>query len=302
MEKLKSISLVCFVCVLMISCSDFFNKEIPIRLEDHVKLIVLNSFIEDGQEELLFALTTSRSMMDTNSLTLALEDVDIQLKVNQNDFLNVSFDTSINLFKSFHRVNAGDTIGIKVNSPYFPDIDAKTIIPRPAKITDARIGAKAFDSNGREVREIFFTVEDIKNEQNYFFVDLVNHDGDGRNWEGAHTFDSPLKFFSKAEFVQSLAFSDTFFQNSTAELMLWLSEGEFQHLGNFSSGFYVRLYSVEKNLFTYATQLHTHLRNRDVDLFSGEPINVHSNIKNGHGILGSFSYFDFQIDYTDFIE
>lgn len=297
MKILRSFVLVVPMIALSISCSDFFNKEIPISLDDHESLLVVNSILAEGQEDLLFAITTSRSMTDTASLIIPARNLDIDLIVNSDRYLTVKYDSSKNLYHSTHKVQVGDSFELNVFSAKYPPVVAKTRIPKTAKIIDARVGARAFNSSGRPVREIFFTVEDIKEEENFFFVDLIQTREEWGSISDVSTFDSPLKFFRKAEFNECLAFNDTFFKDSSVELMLWMSEEEFQNLTFSLPDFYVRLYTVDKPMYDYFTQLHVHLRNKNADLFAGEPINVPSNIKGGFGVFGSHSFMDFKLDY-----
>ncbi|MGY6741932.1 MAG: DUF4249 domain-containing protein [Cecembia sp.] len=302
MKVLKQFAFLILVVVLGSSCSDFFNKEIPIRLEDHRSLLVVNSILEEGQEELLFGITTTRSMTDTTSLIISPRDLDIVLTVNSDRYLPVNYDSSRNLYHSKYKVQSGDVFELNVKSGTYPEVVAETRVPKPARILDARIGARAFDSNGRPVREIFFTVEDIEGEQNFFFVDLILTREEWGNISDVSTFDSPLRFFRRAEFRESLAFNDTFFEDASVELMLWMSEEEFQDLIYSLPDFYLRLYTVNKPMYDYFTQLHVHLRNRNADLFAGEPINVPSNVKGGFGVFGSHIFLDYKLDYQEFLD
>ncbi|GHB32631.1 DUF4249 domain-containing protein [Mongoliitalea lutea] len=302
MKVLKQFAFLMLVAVLGFSCSDFFNKEIPISLEDHRSLLVVNSILGEGQEELLFGITTSRSMTDTTSLIITPRDLDIDLILNSDSYLPVSYDSSRNLYYSTYKVQSGDVFELNVKSEAYPEVEAETRVPMPARILDARIGARAFDSNGRPVREIFFTVEDIEGEQNFFFMDLIMTREEWGNISDVSTFESPLRFFRRAEFRESLAFNDTFFENASVELMLWMAEEEFQNMIYNLPDFYVRLYTVDKPMYDYFTQLHVHLRNRNADLFAGEPINVPSNVKGGFGVFGSHSFMDFKLDYQEFLD
>lgn len=288
--------------VLGSACSDFFNKEIPISLEDHKSLLVVNSILVEGEDEHLFAITSSRSMKDNSSLLIAIKDLEIDLTVNSDTHLKVSYDSSRKLYYSKYRAKTGDVFKFNIQSRQHPSVEAITTVPKSAQILAARIGGRVFNSNGRPVREIFFTVQDIKDEQNFFFVDLIQTRKEWGNISNLSTFDSPLRFFRRSEFNQSLAFNDTFFENSSVELMLWMSESEFQNLANDLPDFYVRLLTVDKSMFNYFTQLHVHLKNRNADLFAGEPINVPSNIHGGFGVFGSYSFKDFKLDYEGFLD
>lgn len=303
MKVLKQFAFLMLVAVLGFSCSDFFNKEIPISLEDHRSLLVVNSILGEGQEELLFGITTSRSMTDTTSLIITPRDLDIDLILNSYSYLTVKYDSSRNLYYSKHKVQVGDSFELNIQSVKYPPVFARTRIPKAAKIVDGRVGARAFNSSGRPVREIFFTVEDIKDEENYFFVDLIVSSEDWGHISDNNTFSSPLTFFNKSKFHDTLGFTDSFFKDSSVELMLWISEDEFQQIVNDSYGdFSVRLYTVDNNMYEYFTKLIIHYDSRPPELFSGEPINVTSNIKGGFGVFGSHSFMDFKLDYKQFLD
>lgn len=270
------------------ACIDFFDREVNAELPFHSPKLVINSIVNERENEVRVVLSRTVSMTDTASATTAVLNPDIEVYVNKTKLNFTGFDSLFNQFVFEGNLKSGDEVEIHANAEGLPAASGRTIIPNSGQLLSARLGGWTFNLNGGRVREVIFRLKDVQDEDNFYMPELaiINKTDSSDNFRGFE-YDSPLTFLSPV-LNGWMVFSDDLFKDGEIEILLWVSEQYFNYDNNFFT-IALTLNSVDKNHYEYHKSLLKQYKQRPPDLFSGEPIPVTSNVKNGFGLVGSFT-------------
>ena len=313
--------LIAFISVsILISC----EKEIEFNGDTVEPMIVVNSFI--SPDSLIYAhLTKSKFFLSNKNGFDFINNADVSLYINQvfKEKLTLSSD---GMYMSATKPNYGDTIRLQVKSTGFDDVESTAIIPVQSVILalDTTMIARntyaytngtdtmAIDQNG----DLNFRVriKDPAGEQNYYrllakrrsewqsdgdtfvqeyFISFVLEGFEGptggflgiidgeNNSKSQHLITDEL--FDGKEFVLRFKTDYSF---------LTVRPGfedffGFYNKNNISEHIVINLQTISKDMYLYL--LSRESAERVLDGVFTEPVQIYNNIRNGIGILGSYT-------------
>lgn len=293
---MRNLLILIFLGFLM-ACEGFFRSEIDIELPEHQPRLVLNSLITPS-DSLRIMLTKSQDILSNDPVNVYVPDAQIQLVRNGEVvdgafFVNAQYQyVSPSVFPQ-----PGDEFEITVSVAGFPEVSASAMVPRPAALHSAEeIGVRVvFDGGDRKI--IQFEMEDIVEEENYYEVIVVQKTEYTRNGvDYTHIYYDGFLYATSISWqeisLNGIAFADVPFENSKANIEIQAS----RHIISSLAKYYLELRTVSKEYFEYATTIAAHIESQQQELFSGEPVPMHSNVEGGYGVLGAYSAVQIELE------
>jgi len=283
----------------------FFSctKELDITTEFDNYLVVNSIFSSDDKMEIQFSKTyaISDSTNDfTDNLKIMLYDnsaLVLDTLVHQTDLT-----TSI-VPKENH------TYSLKVSSDEYGDIKTEDSMPHKVSINKtALIFPAGVDEYGSYWGESQITFTDPANEENYY--ELLVYTGVGNYWNdfSEYTITDPV-ILNEGDvdyhptsifFSDELINGETYTMSIKGSMSVQINDEGVKPLGEL----YAELRSVSKNYYLYRKYLTRHLNNQQVAysdiydfLYSGEPVDMYTNVENGYGIFAGYVRSIKQIDF-----
>lgn len=288
MSNKKHILFFLIASLFLGACMDFFDREVNAELPFHSPKMVINSIVNEKENEVRVVLSRTVSMTDTASTTTGVVNPDLEVFVNKTELNFIGFDSLFNQFVFEGNLKSGDEVGVHAKAEGLPDASGSTLIPNSGELLSARLGGWTFNLNGGRVREVIFRLKDVPDEDNFYMPEFaIRRISDNSPFTTQFEYSSPLTFLSAVR-NGWMVFSDNLFKNGEIEIILWVSEQYFDYDPNNFSMFLI-LNTIDKNHYEYHKAFLGQLRQRPPDLFSGEPLPVISNINNGFGLVGSFT-------------
>jgi hypothetical protein len=247
---------------------------------------------------------------DSSMKVIVGQSVGIQDDINSsiNDaivlaFINNVFTDTLRLvghgiYKSWVKPEINDTVRIEVVSD--GKMSGETIIPGPAYITNASYACSTFyDALNQEYHgTLTFSIEDDPNTRNFYEMLIYTREKlSGGNYRYYNKV-SDYYIFKPDIIIQNEG--DWDFEPSTLFFSDQLFSGE---TGNFafiiagvSSNGYITLRSISKEYYYYRKFYTRHAYNAQLNsdgirnfLFTGEPLDMYTNIQGGLGVCAAYS-------------
>jgi len=200
---------------------------------------------------------------------------------------------------------AGNKYGITIVKSGFDTISATTIVPQKVEITDTSITPIVyFDETGSVSSEIRISFNDNANIKNYYEIVVSDISYNYNNINELYRLSTNDKSVVVQSYYPSLdrfdlrmprflLFTDDFFNGTSHTMSIYYTPPQTESDHRYISSHYisVHLRNVTKDYFMYKTTMLQHLYQREENILygMGEPINVHSNIKNGYGIFAAYN-------------
>ena len=304
MNKIIRFLTLILVTVSFSACE--INIEFPDRLEE--KYMVFYSLADAGKP-VLASVGESVFFLDDVPIQNWRKDATVSLYINGEfiEHLKV-YDRNPphqpvdgdEYYKSDAIVHSGDEVRIEASLPDFDEVaSGSTTVPHPTLVADVKVISLVPNENGNGYYgKLQITFSDDKNSNDYYWVSAKKraeyypeHPDWPVNWADvkyedkifAEKFDYIIDAFGEPKRSYSYGFFDDRSINGIEKYPLTLG---FYHNPEVSKGpltFDISLCTIDENYYKY---LKSYRQSFDNSVLQ-EPVQVHSNIKNGIGLVGS---------------
>ena len=299
----------CISVSLIISCE--IITEIEVDIPSKPPKLVINSTLVPwsipGTKQLGIEISGTTHIFDTSEYK-PVTDATVLLFKNGEFVDTINYvDTLQNRpypvdYAPFSGPLPGDTYSIEVSAPGYEKVYAKTTIPEKVEILDASITPVGLiDDMGGIWSEVTITFADPPQIENYYeivvsgasnlyqvYYYLFTHES---VITGESYYPSPMQPHLKHP--RHLLFNDHSFNGEIKTLSFYYSDP-----GGIGTYYIIsiQLRNITAEYYYHKTTLLQSLNNQEEDVLYGmrEPLNVFTNIENGHGIFAGFNEDIFQ--------
>lgn len=302
---------------LCISVSLLFSCDITTEIEVDIPLkppkLVINSTLVPwtipGMKQLGIEVSSTTHIFDTSEYK-PVTDATVLLFKNGEFVDTLKYVDTVRARPGSYPVDyppfkgplPGDTYSIEVSAPGYEKVYAKTTIPEKVEILDASITPVGLiDDMGRIWSEVTITFADPPEIENYYeivvsgatslyqvYYSLFTHES---VITGESYYPSPMQPHLKNP--THLLFNDRSFNGEIKTLSFYYSDP-----GGLSDYYIIsiQLRNITAEYYYHKTTLLQSLNNQEEDVLYGmrEPLNIFTNIENGHGIFAGFNEDIFQ--------
>ena len=307
----------CISLFFLNSCDITTEIEVDIPLKPP-KLVINSTLVPSsipGMKYLGIEITTTTHIFDTSEVK-SVTDATVLLYKNGEfvDTLEYNPKSESGLYPlgygPFQGPQPGDTYSIEVYAPGYDKVYAQTIIPEKVEIQDVSIiPIGLIDDLGGIWSEVTLTFTDPPENENYYeivvayygrFYDSESHFTLFTNESiitGESYYPSPMELHLKRP--KHLIFNDRSFDGETKTLsfyyyppQIWAS---FHYISYHLMSLQLR--NITAEYYYHKTTLLQSLNNQEEDVLYGmrEPLNVFTNVENGHGVFAGFNEDIFQV-------
>jgi len=278
------------------SCGeDFFQSTVAIELPEHVAQLAVSGSITEGNEDVSFHITSSKSLNDEGELEV-YPDATVQLFKDGNLIAEPIFNAASGLHESTVNatdLQAGNTYRLEVTQAGFDKASAEQKMPAITLIEDSKFEAEGtFDEFGDTADELILEFTDDPNEENYYMVRGIF---EYRYFNGVDTITEQyetdlgsidpnvVRGFTEA-YGSAPMISDATFNGKKYKLSLY-SNNSFFGGGDENNRVTVYLISITRERYLYLLSMDRFYQSQDNPF--AEPVTVAGNIENGLGSFGA---------------
>jgi len=305
--------IVFLLVILALGC----EKEIKIKDKSFKPQLVANCIIDTDN---MFSVLVCQSTRITDTAVTLVGNATVELWLGNIFLENLPYSGDGYYKSSINKPIPGKAYQLKLSAPGFTDIIAFDTIPKPVEVNDATYIFN-FKSDGNEDSnaDMFIEFTDPVNEKNYyeliFYTKKVTYDSWDlndtvtiiQNYNEFTTDDPILKAEGDMAYKPtSIFFSDELFNGKSQKMVF--------NIYTYGGGFYygvtdfdhgadkiAELRSISFSYYQYLKKWTRHLYNQGINLsigdsqelrdflFTGEPVNMYSNVQNGYGIFAGYS-------------
>jgi len=284
--------------ILLAAC----QQEVEVDLPDPAPRLVINSLFTPDS---LFTVRvySSRPVLDTQNYAVP-ENAAVTLYEEEGEVETLPYDPARRWFRSpSFKPAAGKSYRVRVTAPGFPEVTARSNVPRPVPIRDF-----IFKDTAGVIGEGFyhgsatFTFDDPAGQADYYAVQAIyNQNSFNFNFATKERDTIPglnaLYLFSNQptiEFAerggQLALVNDRVFDGKPHSFTLDFTPLDRYGLGPHEPRRIVWTFkSVSQAYYEYFRKLDGHLNNQNFNLFSGEPVMMYTNVENGYGVFAGYS-------------
>jgi len=305
--------LVFLLLILALGC----EKEIKFDSGNFKPQLVANCIIDIDNE--LSVLVSKTSQM-TDSLGALISNATVELWMDNILLENLPYSGDRYYKSSSNKPKEGNAYQLKISAPGFEDIVSFDTIPKPVMVTDASY-VFYFQDDGKEdfTADMFIEFDDPADEKNYyeliFYTKRITYDHwdlqDSvtiiNNYNEVKTDDPIIKAEGDMDYKpSSIFFSDELFNGKSQKMTFNIytyGGGILYGVTDFDSKAdkIAELRSISFSYYQYLKKWTRHLYNQGISLsiqdseelrnflFTGEPVNMFSNVQGGNGVFAGFS-------------
>lgn len=284
-----------FITVFSMSCDpENFSQVVTIEIPPHESALAVRAVFQESDTTLQLLVANSLGILDKNDFEIPkeaivhlYEDEQLLQTFNYNP-VNSKFSASIN--EGFGK--AGSSYRLEISSSKYPSIKAEQVLPTAVPLTSSILKPDGtISSDGDRVDAIEIEFQDPADRENYYAIAAFR---DTRFFDGTDTVSYTSKVYldSNDPLVSygeenSLIMPDKAFNGKKYKLLIYsydeLDQGDLR----------LRFMTLTKDSYLFHRSMDDYYN--AVDNPFAEPVNVHSNIENGHGIFGLEAVFEVQI-------
>lgn len=304
--------LFCMVIGILNSCT----KPIFIDIPNHTPKLVVNAILEPGKDFGVFVGSTTSINSPKNTYEQLLRDATVTLDkdngLHYSLFANDSIVTDtlgpfvdplgdtiyyidstswIGFFlEKPIEIKPGDTYRLSVEYHDFQSVSAEVTIPKPVKITHARLERNALvDFEGNLYHALNLEIDDPPSEANFYTVKLYQVLLDRKSLIPVYAEESIqnmnldfLKGFTDQEFEKSSNIYKIYFRDFSIQGPSLLEGGGV--LG-------IDLFSLSESYYKYEMSIadYSNISNLEVGLLGAESVHVYSNVEGGFGVFSALT-------------
>ncbi len=295
------------VALALWSCT----KDVEIDFPEHKTRLVVNGVINPDS---LVAIRISRSVsiLDTND-NLVVPNATVTLQDEGFESISLIYNPSTKKYEDpSYKPKAGHTYHLVVAAPGFDEARASCTVPQPIALTNVSVKDSARRTeDGYVVNQIKYTLPDPTG-NNYYLLDAqrkyrqVVFRQIGNN---LFKYDTVEVFNSLYLFTEYTTYHNTWETGAVIFDDALFDGKKYDGLAEYSDFIYnpsadttqkeLRLYFRNTDAFYYEYQrkLYWHMNNQQGGLFSGEPVNMPTNVTNGYGIFAAYNQSFTEIKY-----
>lgn len=295
---MKSIYIFCFLGLsfFLSNCdADSFSQVVEIDIPPHEPALSVRALFQQNDDRLSLLVTDSKGILESTPIEVQKEAV-VQLFENEQALPVFTYNPSTSRFTAPVPNGFGQTESVyrlEISAPNFKTIKATQTMPRQVSILAGKYTPNGtFSSEGDKVDAIDIEFQDPVDEENYYAFSGIQRmayfDGQDTSYFESNIYlesNDPLINFGTG---QLLLLSDAAFNGNTYKASLYsyneLSEGEIR----------IQLLSISRDAYLYHRSLSNYYDAQDNPF--AEPVNVHQNIENGHGIFGLASVSEIELN------
>ena len=312
--KMKNLLYILLPLFLFSSCDeDFFTKVIQVDAEKHESLVTLNGNLTDQDTVYQVLVSNSLGIIDTSSYTF-FDDATVELFEGNNLIANFNFNAASFLYEFKDVASlplvAGNDYTLKVDVPNYPAVEVTQKMPSAIEIESSEIDlGGGVDQYGEQSDVLTLSFTDNAATEDYYelaievvsfyidtYVDPVTGEIINDTVRNEYlTYLEPDGFTAERGPNGVVVFNDKLFNGNKYTLR---TLGYFPTMGNGqgleNSKITAKLTSITADRYYYQVSYGKYYE-ADGNPFA-EPVIIHENVNNGHGIfsLGSQSSFVIQ--------
>ncbi len=284
-----------FLLLSIFSCKeDFFEQVVELDIPEHMPALAVSANFSDIDTNLVVFVSNSVGVLEPDQPAI-VENATVELFKNNTLIHSLNYKAN-----GLYGVAGVDPIGnfaaeylLKVQAPGFEEITSIQQMPQAVAITEADYEIDgAITPDGDRANNISITFQDPGGLENYYSISAL-----GRVSSGGFEYENMVYLSSFNPIVeegeQFLVFSDATFDGKEVKLNFYTYDDLPQNIDSVELD--ISLISITKDRYFFEKSLNI-FNNSDGNPFV-EPVVVHSNIENGHGIftLESRSVFTLKI-------
>ncbi len=267
------------IFILTILCLFSCYEEIPFDYENtEPKLVLYGALTQDSI--IRVEVNSSQIIDDTSSCHIT--DATVNLYIN-NEFAEKLTHDSAGIYISTTIAELSKTYKIEVIHKGFKTITATTIIPKKPIIDSCNylfdFGSTQY---GNKTSKIDVYMLDIQNISNYYYIpNILLND---TFFLSCKALDAVL--LSEKDLISKFVFTDDLFENSNHKL-----EIEIEQPRRDSFDLYLKIQTVTEDFYKYKLNSFDYYYSQNNSYFdyNTEPIEIHTNVNNGFGLLYGYN-------------
>lgn len=279
------------------------TKDVEIDLPEHTSKLVVNGVI-NPDSIVSVRISRSVSILDTNE-NLVVSNATVILQDEGSASISLVYNPSTKKYEApRYKPLVGHTYHLVVAAPGFDEARASCTVPPPIALTNVSVRDSArLTEDGSVVNQIRYTLSDPSG-KNYYFLDAQKKyrqvifkqiDNNLFKYDTVEVFSSLYLFTEYTTYQDTwetgaVIFNDALFESKTYDGIAEYSEYIYNYPPDTSQK-ELRLYLRNTDAFYYEYQrkLYWHMNNQQGGLFTGEPVNMPTNVTNGYGIFAAYT-------------
>lgn len=322
----------CISVPLLFSCDVITEIEVDIPLKSS-KLVINSTLVPStvpGMKYLGIEVTTTTHIFDTSEIK-PVTDATVLLYKNGEFVDTLEYETESGLYPlgygPFEGPLPGDVYSIDVSAPGYDKVYAQTAIPEKVEILDISITPVGLIDDSIEIivrgrrlgggiwSEVTITFADTPHIENYYEIvvspiysfyeskKLYTLFTNESIITGESYYPSPMELHLKNP--RQLLFNDRSFNGDTRTISFYYFPPQGWYINPYISNHIIniQLRNITAEYYYHKTTLLQSLNHQEEDVLYGmrEPLNVFTNIENGHGIFAGFNEDIFQVQIEEII-
>ena len=285
----------CLFLLNILSCGDnFFEQVVELDIPEHTPALAVTANFSDIDTTLALYVSNSVGVLEPDQPVI-IENATVELFKNGQLLYNFDYNTN-GLYGKTNVNPLGDSNAeyvLKVSAPNFVDVSAIQFMPQPVLINDASFEREgAVTPDGERVNEVTIKFSDPSGIVNYYSISAF-----GRISLSGFEYEDKVYLSSFNPIVeegdQILIFSDATFDGREVTLNFYTYDDYPDDADSVELD--ISLISISEDRYFFEKSFNI-FNNSNGNPFV-EPVVVHNNIENGHGIftLESRSLFTLKI-------
>ena len=251
--------------------------------------MVVNGII-DNSNSISIQLTNSIAAFDSVVPSL-IKDATVKLAY-QSKVVDLSYDLLTSNYISSDVIDAGEPVALEVTHPDYPNVSSVIKLPSALNATGNIVVNGGIDTGGNISDLVSITFNDNANEKNYYRINFyyLNETIGEYIPTVLNTSDPSLAEYNTYRLNDaSLLFTDDLF-NGQSKTITTVPRGGLVS-GNTGDKYLFELSSITEDLYKYYKSLQRAKDAKTISFNAGynNAVVIHSNVKNGLGILGGAS-------------
>ena len=272
-------------CVLMTfySCGEnFFEQVVEVELPEHTPALAVSANFSDVDTTLSVYVSNSVGVLEPDQPVI-VEDAVVELFKNGQLLYNLDYNAN-GLYNQFNIAPLGSSseeYTLKVQAPGYDQVSSVQFMPQPVSITEASFEREgAVTPDGDRVNNISVTFTDPGGSENYYSLEAF-----GRITDQGFEYTQMVYLSSFNPIVEEgeeiLVFSDATFDGREVKLNFYTYDDYPDSVESVELD--INLISISKDRYFFEKSLNI-FNNSNGNPFV-EPVVVHNNIENGHGVF-----------------
>jgi hypothetical protein len=274
------------------------EKEIKVTLPQEPDKLVLNSSTKTGDTIEMIVSKSEGIMKYKHNKDLSVKDANVVLYENGTPIDTLKYDDASQKYISHTYATGGKTYSVKATAPGLGQAEGVCLVPSTVSIQSLQRNYKVrVDANGSEEDEVILQFDDPAGSKDYYIIQMHSpSDTFEQSYYCVNSTDPSVETVMSEDIgvntcipSNGIFMKDDLFNGKRKELRLYIGHYYMQADSSGAVPVYptITLLHVTEDYFKYEKTYQFGVMNSG-NPFS-EPVNVHTNIKNGYGIFSIMS-------------